>query len=160
MSRLLPLPRDCRLLEIGCGYGNALRSLAAATDATTVVGADINEGALHQAHALGIASTFHLAAADAAWLPFGDASIDLIVDFGTLYHVKDQCRCLAEIERVLRVGGMLVYETRLAQALAHPSSLKRGGINWKTALRLEPRASAGLWAARCRTVKVSSKLIG
>jgi len=151
LSRLIPLGHADRLLEIGCGYGNALSALAAVTRARTVIGTDIDETALHTAVEWGNATMFSLVAADATLLPLADNSIDLIVDFGTLYHVRDQPRALKEIQRVLRDGGMLVHETRLAQALAHPSSLKRGGIDWSAAPELQRGASAGLWSARRRT---------
>src|SRR5689334_6217404 len=116
LSRLIKLPRGGLVLEIGCGYGNALKSLAAAAHAKTLIGCDINESALHRAVEWGNAPRFLLAAADAAHLPFADKSIDLIFDFGTLYHVKNQRGSLLEIERVLTSEGVLVYETRLAQA--------------------------------------------
>src|SRR5215203_252222 len=65
LSRLIKLPLGGRLLEIGCGYGNALKSLASATHATTVIGSDIDERPLHQAVEWGNAPTFLLVAADA-----------------------------------------------------------------------------------------------
>src|SRR5205085_8518363 len=40
-------------------------------------------------------------------LPFEDQSFDLVSTFQTLEHVADVNRCLAEMVRVLRPGGVL-----------------------------------------------------
>jgi SAM-dependent methyltransferase len=46
--------------------------------------------------------------ADAADLPFEDASFDLLIANHMLYHVDDPGAALAEFARVLRTGGRLV----------------------------------------------------
>jgi ubiquinone/menaquinone biosynthesis C-methylase UbiE len=87
---------------------------------------------------------------DVRELPFRDESFDLIVDFGTLYHVRPARQALSEIARVLRVGGVLVHETRLGQLLSHPVGSSRRRLPWQFAPQLGPRRSAGLWACRVK----------
>ena len=46
--------------------------------------------------------------ADAACLGFDDASLGLVFCFSTLHHLEDPTRCLKEIHRVLRPGGVFL----------------------------------------------------
>jgi ubiquinone/menaquinone biosynthesis C-methylase UbiE len=53
-------------------------------------------------------------------MPFADESIDIVIDFGTLYHIARSPAALDEIARVLVPGGAFVYETKASQFLSHP----------------------------------------
>ena len=79
-------------------------------------------------------------------LPFADGEFDVVVDFGTVYHVRGGEQALAEIARVLRPGGLFVCESRLAQRLAHPV---RGGhrLPWSATGSLTLLRRAGLWSS-------------
>ena len=55
--------------------------------------------------------------ADAAALPFADASFDTVVAMHMLYHVPDQAKAIAEMHRVLRPGGFLAVTTNGADNL-------------------------------------------
>lgn len=55
--------------------------------------------------------------ADARALPFGDASVDLVVAFDVLEHIEDDASALAEIARVLRPGGRLLLAVPADMAL-------------------------------------------
>jgi len=48
---------------------------------------------------------------DAAFLPFPDATFDMVIANFMLYHVPDRWRALGEIQRVLRPGGRLCAAT-------------------------------------------------
>src|SRR5215213_2118416 len=89
MSLVIRLPRGVRVLEIGCGYGNALSELSRVTGARQMIGIDVDESALLKAAARSDSAAFSLAASDVARLPFSDGSIELIIDFGTLYHARN-----------------------------------------------------------------------
>ncbi len=49
--------------------------------------------------------------ADAAHLPFADASFDTVVAMHMMYHVADQAAAIAEMARVLKPGGSLAVTT-------------------------------------------------
>jgi len=44
-------------------------------------------------------------------VPLGDASVDAVVSFETLEHVREHARFMAEVKRVLRPGGKLIIST-------------------------------------------------
>jgi SAM-dependent methyltransferase len=87
-------------------------------------------------------------------LPFADASFDVVVDFGTCYHVgggrSGAHLALEQIARVLRAGGLLVHETPLAQHLAHPIRSFARTLPWREVPELVRERAAGLWATRRR----------
>jgi SAM-dependent methyltransferase len=98
------LSHDRDVLEIGCGSGMGLPYLE--KKARTVVGGDYTMGLLREARA-------HLPEAqlvrmDAAHLPFGEASLDVVLMLEMIYYVADQDAAFAECRRVLRPGGALM----------------------------------------------------
>ena len=126
LVRALRLPRGGRVLEIGCGRGVALPVLAERLRPDTLIGIDVDpalvEAARRRIVRAGTAALVRVA--DVRALPFDDASMDLVIDFGTCYHVggggAGRTAALGEVARVLRVGGWFVHETPVAQLLAHP----------------------------------------
>lgn len=88
-----------RVLDVGGGTGRAARVL----DGERVV-IDPAHGMLREARRLELDGV----RADAATLPVADSSVDAVVIVDALHHVADQTGALAEAERVLRPGGVLV----------------------------------------------------
>jgi SAM-dependent methyltransferase len=54
---------------------------------------------------------FRLAAIDAQAIPFANASFDGVIANHMLYHVPDRSKALAELRRVLRLGGRFYIST-------------------------------------------------
>ena len=156
MIRALALPLGARILEVGCGRGVALPVFAARLAPATLVGIDIDpvlvEAARRRVLATGIQAT--VIEADVRDLPFADESFDLVVDFGTCYHVgggRSGARlALAQVARVLRPGGLFVHETPVAQLLAHPIRSFLRTLPWRETPALVRERGAMLWAARRR----------
>jgi SAM-dependent methyltransferase len=154
LIKALALPRGGRVLEIGCGRGIALPVLAERLAPAALVGVDIDPvlvaAATRHLRALDVQADVHLA--DVRDLPFDSASFDLVIDFGTCYHVSGRAAgartALREIARVLRRGGLFVHETPIAQHLAHPVRSFGRTLPWKSAPMLKPWRSAVLWTAR------------
>ncbi len=152
LVRLLRIPTGLRVLEIGCGRGVGLVALAAVCEPALLVGLDVDPTLLDVARQRlarrGVGA--HLVHGDARRMPFGDGSFDVIVDFGTCYHVPRPREALDEIARVLGPSGLFVHETRFSQLLAHPIRSLGNRLPWEDVPDLALRRHAGLWASRTK----------
>ncbi len=90
-------------LDVGCGTGLHFDSVA--STGRRVVGVDISVDQLSVA--AGRSTT--IACADATLLPFADGSFEAVVATYLHTDVDDVAPVFAEIERVLRPAGRLVY---------------------------------------------------
>ena len=104
---LLPLVRELRVLEVGCGEGYGTALLAAA--ASSIVGVDYD--ALTIEHAAARYSQARFVRGNLAALPFESASFDALVTLQVIEHVWNHREFVAECLRVLRPGGLLVVTT-------------------------------------------------
>ena len=91
-----------RALDVGCGTGHHLRILSGRGFET--VGVDGSRAMLEEARQ--ISPSAELKEADVASLPFPDSSYDLALCIEVLRYLPDPERCIAEIARVLRPGGV------------------------------------------------------
>ncbi len=148
----LGLPAGKRMLEIGCGCGIALPPFAQRCQPSRLVGLDIDPEFLSQAehHVRERGIQAELLLGDARRMPFPDGAFDIIVDFGTLYHIARREQALAEVARVLSPGGLFVYETPLNQFISHPVRSWGRRIPWAAVPALAPHRHALLWASRQR----------
>jgi SAM-dependent methyltransferase len=92
------------VLELGCGAGGLARSLSRRRPELRVIGLDISERALARARAHGTRLTL---LGDVEDLPVRSDSVDAVIFFDVLEHVKRPEVLLAEAARVLRPGGRL-----------------------------------------------------
>ncbi len=101
------LPAACRLLEIGCSAGYLTGRFIGRAE--RVFGLDINLPALRSARRRH--PRVPVVCSDVENLPFADASFDAIVMLEVLEHTRSDKDALAEVRRVLRVGGTLILST-------------------------------------------------
>lgn len=108
---LAALPPVARLagLDIGCGEGSNTRQLARM--GATMRAIDIAPTFIRHARAAEQAEPLNIAfqLADAAALPFADASFDFATAFMALMDMPDPAAVLREAARVLRPGGFLQF---------------------------------------------------
>ncbi|MFQ5651489.1 MAG: class I SAM-dependent methyltransferase [bacterium] len=152
LVKTMKLPCNKRILEIGCGPGIALVPLAKLCKPARLVGIDIDDLLLKQAQSRLRENHIRveLYQEDVRNLPFPDESFDIVIDFGTCYHINRRVRALKEITRVLAPGGTFAYETPLVQLLAHPVRSFRKRVPWKLAPNLQPERAWILWASRTK----------
>ena len=153
MAWALALAQGGRVLEVGCGRGVALPVLARLLRPQRLVGLDIDRSLLQRARerTAGRAGLVELRLGDVRALPFPDASFDLVVDFGTCYHIARREQALREIARVLATDGRFVHETRLSQLLSHPLRSFGRFLPWEVVPDLVPERLALLWATRVKS---------
>ncbi|MCY4163452.1 MAG: class I SAM-dependent methyltransferase [bacterium] len=107
-----------RLLDLGCGFGR--HAYEAARRGAQVVACDLAGDELAQVRAVFVAihqeaqqtgepylGRCDLAQCDASSLPFANHSFDKIIASEVLEHVTDDSAAVAELQRVLRPGGVL-----------------------------------------------------
>jgi len=101
-----------RLLDVGCGTGTLIHTLAAWPEAELLVGLDYSPmmaqrlaekmaGSPH-AHKL------HTVVADSERLPFADGSFDVVTCCNSFHHYPHQAAVIQGFQRVLRPGGVLM----------------------------------------------------
>ena len=90
-----------RVLDVGCGVGLYLQAFRSVT--AQVFGIEIEGDRAHQAREHG-----YVVQAPGERLPLADHSFDLVLSHEVIEHVADDRVCVAEMVRVLRVGGRLV----------------------------------------------------
>lgn len=150
MLRALPVAPRSRILEIGCGRGIGLARLADLCVPSRLVGIDIDAALIEAAEArisrFGVAAELHVG--DVRNLPFEDGTFDVVIDFGTCYHIDHPVAALREIARVLAPGGQFIHESPLAQLIAHPWRTAGRSLPWGESGSLEEHRRAVLWSSR------------
>jgi ubiquinone/menaquinone biosynthesis C-methylase UbiE len=83
-------------------------------------------------------------------LPFPAGFFDVVIDFGTCYHISQPHVALREIVRVLKPGGVFATETRLSQLLSHPVRAACRRVPWAVAPELVRARHRLLWTSHRR----------
>jgi SAM-dependent methyltransferase len=100
----LPLSRAKNIVDVGTGSGALLPLIQKASPSAIVLGVDNSEGMLR------LAKDKHpgpLALMDVQKLELDDNQFDVAVVAFVLFHLPRPERCLAEVNRVLRPGGVV-----------------------------------------------------
>jgi SAM-dependent methyltransferase len=110
-QRLVSLPLT-NVLELACGTGAVTRRLALSLPHSVfIVATDLSQPMLEHAGSIGTSRAVEWRQADAMRLPFDKASFDAVVcQFGVMFF-PDKARAYAEIRRVLRSGGVFLFNT-------------------------------------------------
>jgi malonyl-CoA O-methyltransferase len=99
-----------RVLDLGCGTGQCIPGLMSRYRAADVVALDIAMPMLSRARRRGRwLRKPRCVCADAECLPFADACFDLVFSNLMLQWCTDLERVFAELQRVLRPGGLLLF---------------------------------------------------
>jgi len=134
-----PTAAGFRYLELGCGLGRSLTTLAAANPQGEFVGVDVNPehvAAAEREAASGGLANVRLVAADFATLPDDLGEFDFITLHGVLSWVSPQVResILAIARSRLAPGGLLLVSYNAMPGWAHLQPI-RGILRQYAALR-------------------------
>ena len=102
-----------KVLEVGCGRGAGTRIILDSLGAARVDAFDLDPAQVERARRFirdrhGDRTRLYVGSADT--IAARDASYDAVVDYGIIHHVPEWTRALAEIARVLRPGGLFLFE--------------------------------------------------
>jgi len=169
-KRTRDLERGSRALEIGCGRGVGVQLVRREFSPGRIDGIDIDPWMVRQAERRKERrrmreATFRVA--DAQALPYPDACMDAVFNFGIIHHLEDWRKGVREIARVLKPGGAFYFEeiypalyanALLRHLLLHPTEDRFSGPEFRAQLEHAGlRPIEGYRETRYRIVAVAVK---
>lgn len=100
-----------RVLDLGCGTGRAVAGLRRHFPGADIVALDWSPRMLERASRESLGRTLAAVCADMQALPLAARSVDLVFSNLAVQWSPDPERLFAEIRRVLRPGGLLLFTT-------------------------------------------------
>jgi ubiquinone/menaquinone biosynthesis C-methylase UbiE len=113
LKKMMPMAPGATALEVGCGRGAGARLIQKVFEPAQLFIMDLDIRMIDMAKTyLSVTDGIDLSVyvADAVALPFKTNSLDALFGFGFLHHVPDWRHALAEVARVLKVGGHYYIE--------------------------------------------------
>ncbi len=101
------------VIEVGCGRGVGVEVLLDRLHARHVTAFDLDPAMIDKAERRlrhRPAATHTVAVGDSCAIVQPTAGVDAVVEFGVIHHVPDRRAAVAEIARVLRPDGLLLFE--------------------------------------------------
>lgn len=98
-----------KILDVGCGDG--VLAYLIHREGASVFGVDFSDLAIHYARKKTAGSDIAFQQGSAYALPYSDCSFDVVISSDVIEHVQDVPAYLAEIKRVVRIGGKVIIST-------------------------------------------------
>jgi ubiquinone/menaquinone biosynthesis C-methylase UbiE len=98
------------VLEVGCGRGVGSEVILDRLGAARVTAFDLDESMVELARKRLHARPVSLSVGDVCEIAQPAGAVDTVVDFGIIHHVPEWQQAIAEIARVLRPGGLILFE--------------------------------------------------
>lgn len=107
------------VLEIGCGQGFGMELILTEFGASTVCGIDLDRDMVGRAarRIQPFGNHARVAVGDVTAIAADDQSFDAVFDFGIIHHVPVWRNAIREVKRVLKPGGLFLFEEVSKQAL-------------------------------------------
>ena len=115
------LPAEPTIVDLGCGPGLYLRDLSERHQDSRLYGFDVTPAMIEHARGLryrGSSPTLAVHDVEKEPLPLGAGSVDLVSMTGVLHVLDDPFAVLAEVQRVLRPGGVFLLDDWVRMPLA------------------------------------------
>jgi ubiquinone/menaquinone biosynthesis C-methylase UbiE len=101
----MPVGKDDRILDLGCGSGYALRALRETQGTSLSVGLDGSSEMVQNAREYTDEELIEYLTGDFHQLPFDDNSINHVWSMEAFYYAQEPIQVLEEIKRILKPGG-------------------------------------------------------
>jgi len=98
------------VLEVGCGRGVGAQVLLDRLGAQRVTAFDLDESMVALAQRRLHGRPVSVSVGDICAIEQQAGSVDTVVDFGIIHHVPSWQESIAEIARVLKPGGLMLFE--------------------------------------------------
>jgi 2-polyprenyl-6-hydroxyphenyl methylase/3-demethylubiquinone-9 3-methyltransferase len=107
------------VLDLGCAGGFMAEAMAARGANVTGIDPAVEAIVAARSHARtgGLSIAYDVGVGEA--LPYADGTFDAVVCVDVLEHVRDLKQVLAEVARVLRPGGLFLFDTINRNPMAH-----------------------------------------
>ncbi|MDF1726441.1 MAG: bifunctional 2-polyprenyl-6-hydroxyphenol methylase/3-demethylubiquinol 3-O-methyltransferase UbiG [Sulfitobacter sp.] len=114
---------DKKVLDLGCAGGFMAEAMTRRSARVTGIdpAGDAIEAARAHARTEGLQIVYDVGSGEA--LPYPDAAFDAVVCVDVLEHVQDLSQVMAEVARVLRPGGLFLYDTINRNPLARLATI-------------------------------------
>ncbi len=118
------LPKNAKILDVGCGLGDTSLMLHNHFLQTSVTGVDADATLIEAAtEEMKLFPGLHFICADALHLPFNDNSFDLVFCRYILHHIPDAFSAMKEMKRVCKRGGIVfAQEDDFSSFACYPES--------------------------------------
>lgn len=113
-DRLIKLPENARILELGCGHGLLWKeNISRIPSGWKITLSDLSPGMLDAAwrNLVVTGRAFKFEEIDAQSIPYEEETYDAVIANHMLYHVPDRSKAISEIKRVLRSNGRFIATT-------------------------------------------------
>jgi SAM-dependent methyltransferase len=124
-DEFFPFAPGAHVLDVGCGPGIWTRELARRGYRTSAIDLTGTAVALARKSMELFGLEADIREGDAENLPFPDESFDGVVSHGVIHHTPDTARCVSEMARVLRPGGVAVVSVYYRNIVLRSERLSR-----------------------------------
>jgi ubiquinone/menaquinone biosynthesis C-methylase UbiE len=119
------LNKDAVILEVGCGAGKLINKVGKLKTASHVLGLDISPIGVKTGKTNSKTSNCftEFIIGDAETLPQKSESVDLVISNNVFEHLTDPQKCISEIARVLKSGGLFAMNCPNSRFSSGPIAL-------------------------------------
>jgi ubiquinone/menaquinone biosynthesis C-methylase UbiE len=131
LAAVASLPRDARVLDVGCGNGFPITD-ALVNAGYRVVGLDSSRGMLERFRVN--LPTTSVVGGDARACPFAENVFDAAISWGMMFHLTpgDQTTAFANVSRVLKLGAPFLFTAAEVAEIASDDAGITGTMNGVT----------------------------
>ncbi len=153
-----------RVLEIGCGCGAGLSQIAEQFTLRSIDAFDLDHEQVSLAREAGTTpENTNLWVGDGAAIAAPDGSYEAVFEFTIFHHIPDWQSALREVRRVLKSGGLFMFE-ELSREFFHDTPILGPILRWGTVHPWEEMFSSdefreGLTSSALRPISTWSSII-